>query len=269
MPEILDFQRIVYEYFHKHYREMPWRYSDDPYKILVSEIMKQQTQVERVIPKFLNFIEYFPTVFDLARATPIEVLQQWQGLGYNRRGLFLRQAAQMLVEKYNGAMPQDVAQVDELPGVGYATACAVVTYSYNIPTVFIETNIRTVFIHHFFCDREEVHDEEILPWVEQALDRQSPRDWYYALMDYGVMLKKEHGNAARKSKHYTKQSRFEGSDRKLRGEIVRYLLREGSGSIEGFLTLDASATKVERVVSGMVKDRILAISGDQYSIVAE
>jgi A/G-specific adenine glycosylase len=261
------FIHTVRSYYLTHRREMPWRHIEDPYKILVSEIMLQQTQVERVIPKFLAFTEAFPTVFDLARVTPAEVLGQWQGLGYNRRGLFLKRAAEELVEKYNGVVPRDVALVDALPGVGYATACAVVTYSYNVPTVFIETNIRTVFIHHFFADREDVSDSEIEPLVAATVDQVHPRDWYYALMDYGVMLKKEHGNASRKSKHYVKQSIFQGSDRQLRGKVMRYLLKEGNTSMAGLVLLDANREKVQRVVEGMVKDKLITVSQDLYSIV--
>ncbi len=264
-----DFQKTVRDYYLAHRREMPWRHIDDPYKILVSEIMLQQTQVERVIPKFLTFTEAFPTIFDLARATPTEVLGQWQGLGYNRRGLFLKRAAEELVEKYDGDLPRDVALVDALPGVGYATACAVVTYSYNMPTVFIETNIRTVFIHHFFADREDVSDSEIEPLVATTVDQEHPRDWYYALMDYSVMLKKEHGNASRKSKHYVKQSTFQGSDRQLRGKVMRYLLKEPNSEMDGLALLDASREKVQRVIEGMVKDKLVVVSQDRYSIVEQ
>jgi A/G-specific adenine glycosylase len=267
MDSLLGFQTTVMSYFRQNYRDMPWRYSEDPYKILISEIMLQQTQVERVIPKYLAFVSAFPTVQDLAQATPTEVLSHWQGLGYNRRGLFLRKAAEMIVKEYNGFIPPDVAKVDAFPGVGYATACAVVTYSFNLPTVFIETNIRTVFISHFFPEQVNVDDDDILPLVEQALDRENPRDWYYALMDYGVMLKKQRGNASRKSKHYAKQSRFAGSDRQLRGAFVRYLLREGSSNFEGLAALDADRAKVSRVVGNMVKDRTISIKQDRYAIV--
>jgi A/G-specific adenine glycosylase len=266
MTEIESFKETVYTYFRSHYREMPWRYCEDPYQIMVSEIMLQQTQVERVIPKFLNFTSLFPTPFVLADASNAEVLSEWQGLGYNRRGLFLKAASEMLVTTYKGVMPRDVDLVDQLPGIGAATAGAIVAYAYNIPTVFIETNIRTVFLHHFFADRNDIDDKELLPLVTEALDRDHPRDWYYALMDYGVMVKKTYGNANTRSAHYAIQSRFEGSDRQLRSKIVRFLLTEGSVSPDEVLALDADPEKVNRVIASLLKDGTLAGSGEKLLI---
>ncbi len=219
-----ELRETVYAYYTKEGRvNLPWRLTDDPYAILLSEIMLQQTQVNRVITKFPLFLTKYPSLNDLSKASTQELLSLWSGLGYNRRALWLREGAQRLVGEFGGTIPQDPKALAKLKGIGYATACAVVTYSYNIPVVFIETNVRTVFLHHFFPDREGVHDRELLPLVEAALDRSNPRKWYSALMDYGVHLKKTYKNPAKRSLHYTKQSTFKGSNRQIRGWILKTL----------------------------------------------
>ena len=215
-------------------RDFPWREPEtdgsfDPYKILVSEIMLQQTQVSRVVPKYEAFLQTFPTVKDLAKADLAAVLRAWSGLGYNRRAKFLYQAAQRLMVDYDGQVPNDLESLMTLPGVGRETAGAIMVYAFNQPVVYIETNIRSVFIHHFFKDKQGVSDAELRPQVERALEGQEPRPFYWALMDYGTYLKGSVGNTARQSKHYTKQSTFTGSKRQLRGLVLR-LLGEASAS---------------------------------------
>ncbi len=221
------FREYVYHYYTEYGRhELPWRLTADPYAILVSEIMLQQTQVDRVVMKYKEFLNQFPSLSVLAKAPLKEILSCWSGLGYNRRALWLKETARELVETFGGTVPESPEILVKLKGIGYATACAIVTYSYNIPTVYIETNIRTVFIHHFFSERDTVHDREILPLVEEALDMQNPRIWYYALMDYGVSLKKTFPRVSRKSIHYAKQSPFKGSDRQIRGWLLKNLANE-------------------------------------------
>ncbi len=204
---------------------MPWRLPEadghfDPYKILVSEIMLQQTQVHRVIPKFQTFIERFPTYQDLAAAGLADVLVAWSGLGYNRRAKYLHMAAKQIQAT---GWPKNHQELMSLPGVGANTAAAIMVYAYNQPIAFIETNIRTVFIHFYFQDRDDVADREILPLVEQTLDREHPREWFWALMDYGAHLKRHVGNISRLSRHYNKQSNFNGSTRQIRGAVLRLL----------------------------------------------
>lgn len=226
--DIITFQQTVWDYFNAHRRALPWRISEpdgqfDPYKIIVSEIMLQQTQVPRVIPKFTAFIKQFPTIQSLAAASLADVLMLWSGLGYNRRAKFLWQLAQQVVTEYNGEVPRDAAKLVQLPGIGKNTAAAILAYSFNTPVVFIETNIRTVFLHHFFHDRDGVSDAELMPLVESALDTKNPREWYWALMDYGTFVKQSTPNPSRRSKHFTKQSVFAGSKRKVRGEVLKLL----------------------------------------------
>ncbi len=217
-----QFQKIIWEYYQKHRRRFPWRKTTNPYKILVSEIMLQQTQTARVVPKYFDFLKKFPTIKHLAKSPNSEVLKVWQGLGYNRRALNLKKTAELLVEEYGGTVPEDSILLQTFPGIGKATAASIIVFSYNKPLPFIETNIRRVFIHHFFEGQENVDDKKIMPLVEESLDRENPREWFYALMDYGVMLaQKENANV--RSKHYKKQSRFEGSSRQMRGNVLRLL----------------------------------------------
>lgn len=223
------FARSIWNYYRAHGRhELPWRQPEadgsfDSYKILVSEVMLQQTQVSRVIPKYQEFLLVFPTVQQLAAAKLGDVLRTWSGMGYNRRAKFLWQAAQMVRQDYGGEIPRKLEELIKLPGVGKNTAGAVLTYAFNQPNVFIETNIRAVYIHHFFKDRQGVADQELKPIIEQTWDQNKPREFGWALMDYGSHLKATTGNAAARSKHHTKQSRFEGSLRQIRGQVIQLL----------------------------------------------
>lgn len=183
--------------------------------------MLQQTQVERVVRTYGEFLAEFPDFLSLSRAPLKKILRVWQGMGYNRRAIALREAARIVVRDFGGVLPDSIEKLTALPGIGRATASSTVAFAFNKPSVFIETNIRRVFIHHFFSDKENVRDDEILPLVEKTLDRKNPREWYWALMDYGSMLKKKVPNPNRKSAHYQKQSRFEGSNRQIRGKIVK------------------------------------------------
>jgi A/G-specific adenine glycosylase len=203
---------------------MPWRTTTSPYNILVSEVMLQQTSVERAVAKYGEFIAAFPD-FPALASTPLDtVLRVWQGMGYNRRAIALKRIAGLVVDGYSGILPSDPAVLATFPGIGKATAASIAAFAFNAPVVFIETNIRRVFIHCFFQDSSDVHDREIEPLVAATLDRENPREWYWALMDYGTHLKKNHKNPNRKSAHYTRQPPFEGSRRQLRGKVLRALL---------------------------------------------
>ncbi len=220
-----EFKKEVWKYYGTNRRDFPWRRTTNPYRILVSEMMLQQTQTFRVEPKYKMFLKMFPTVSALARAPIRNVLEAWQGLGYNRRALFLHRAANMVLAKHKGKVPSSMIDLVELPGIGPNTAGAITAFSFNKPVVFIETNIRRVFIHFFFQDRGDVNDAELTPLIEEAVDHKRPRDWYYALMDYGAMLAKKVPNPNRRSAHYTKQTTFQGSRRQVRGKILGLLLK--------------------------------------------
>lgn len=222
-PDLEKFKTTIWEFYTLHGRTFEWRHVNDPYKVVVSEIMLQQTQTQRVAQKFTLFLDRFPNFATLATASLREVLTYWQGLGYNRRGKYLHEIAQTITAQHSGLLPDDPELLQTLPGIGCATASSICAFAFNKPTVFIETNIRTVFIHFFFKNEINVKDCDLLPLIAATVDAKKPRDWYYALMDYGVMLKKTCINPSRKSAHHTKQSKFEGSDRQIRGMIIKLL----------------------------------------------
>ena len=222
------FQRKIYAHCAEHGRDLPWRATSDPYHVLVSEIMLQQTQVQRVIEKYKQFITKFPDFCSLANAALRDILTVWSGLGYNRRALALKETAQIVVTDFNGELPSDASTLATLPGIGRATAGAICAFAYNQPTAFVETNIRTVFIHSFFRDRDKIRDTEIFPLVRETMDTAHPREWFYALMDYGAILKQTYQDLNKKSAHYQKQTPFKDSDRQLRGIILRLLTEKDS-----------------------------------------
>ncbi len=218
------FRSIIYDYYAAHGRAFPWRDTRDPYRILVSEIMLQQTQTNRVVEKYNDFLRAFPDFKILAESTMRDVFAVWHGLGYNRRALALKRIAETVVRDYDSILPDAVGKLEQLPGIGKATARSIAVFAFNKPVPFIETNIRSVYIHFFFPERKQVRDKELLELVERTMDKENPHKWYSALMDYGVMLKSLYPNPSRRSSHYKKQTRFEGSNRQLRGKLLHTIL---------------------------------------------
>lgn len=255
--KITVFQKQVYAHYAMARREMPWRTDTRSYYVLVSELMLQQTQVERVKPKFEKFIARFPDMQTLANTPLSSVLEVWLGLGYNRRARFLQAAAREVCEVFGGELPADAKLLRTLPGVGPNTAGAIMAYAFNKPAVFVETNIRTVYIHHFFHDdTTKVSDKDIAALLEVTMDVSNPRRWYWALMDYGTFLKAKHGNNIARSQHYKKQSTFHGSSRQMRGEIVRRL----SGGAIRMEVLRHSLGNDERfgiALAGLIRDDLV------------
>jgi A/G-specific adenine glycosylase len=235
---IAAFRTAVAEHYLANRRDMPWRETRDPYAVLVSEVMLQQTQVSRVEQKYEAWLAAFPDFASLAAAPLTAVLEAWSGLGYNRRALAIWRAAEIVVTEHGGILPRDPSVLATLPGIGVATARAVATYAYGEFAPFIETNVRAAVIHHFFADADGVTDREIAPVVEATWDRDDPRVWGYALMDYGSHLKRVAANPSRRSSRHVRQSRFEGSDRQARGAFLRALVREG-GAEAGVLAEEA------------------------------
>ncbi len=270
-----QFQKTIRDYFKDHRRDFPWRTEAGsgsdlgelaPYHILVSEIMLQQTQADRVVSKYGSFIGKFPDFEALAEAALSDVLREWKGLGYNRRALNLRRLAIEVMEKHRGELPRDPEALIGLPGIGPGTAGSLLAFAFNIPRPFIETNIRTVFIHFFFHGREEVSDREIMPLIEKTLDRENPREWYYALMDYGVMLKKMHKNPSRKSVHYKKQSPFKGSARELRAQILHQIVLKPSTLAQIAKSLKRERKEVERHTNDLAKEGFVALESGMYRV---
>jgi A/G-specific adenine glycosylase len=281
-----SFQKFLMLFYATYGRDLPWRRTTDPYRILVSEFMLQQTRVERVSTKYQEFLGRFPDVTALARAPRNEVLLAWQGLGYNRRALALHETARRVMDEFHGSIPLDRTILDSLPGIGKATAGAILVFSTNRPGIFIETNIRRVYIHLFFPDSAKVHDREIEPLLGKTLLKKRPREFYYALMDYGSALKKGFGdpsgsaikkgsgdlngshlkkgkqNPNTRSASYSRQSPFEGSDRQVRGMVLRHLLAEGEVREEDLIGLvPVEPGRLERILGDLEREGFLERSG--------
>ena len=271
-PELRAFVEFVAKKGRELYRDLPWRRTYDPYAIWISEVMLQQTQVSRVDGRWQRWLERFPTVDALAAAAPSDVLEEWQGLGYNRRALSVHRAAQAISEA-GGVFPQDPKELVKLPGIGPATAAGIRAFAFNLHGVYLETNVRTVFLHELYPQAEGVPDSELVPLVEltcpasvagaadadgtagadTAVDTAAnadeteltPRSWYYALLDYGAYLKKTIPNPSRRSKSHVKQSRFEGSHRQKRAELLRVLLAHKDEGGAEFETLHQELCQIE------------------------
>jgi A/G-specific adenine glycosylase len=229
--------------------------------------MLQQTQVERVVEKYPLFIRRFPTVIALSRARLATVLRVWQGMGYNRRAVYLRLAAREILRLYGGAVPSGQEELDNLPGIGAATASSIRAFAFNKPSVFIETNIRSVFIHHFFSGKENISDASLLPLLQRTLDTENPRRWYSALMDYGAYLKKQYANPSRKSAHHKPQRAFQGSTRQVRGHIIKLLVEKRKVKKETVYSFSfCDRVTVDRLLQGLQKEGLIRIKKDTLSV---
>jgi A/G-specific adenine glycosylase len=240
MPESIDkFKQTIYQYYAEHRREMPWRVSRNPYHILVSEIMLQQTQVGRVLAKYEEFISRFPDFHSVSKAPLQEVLGVWQGLGYNRRAIALQKICRLVVTEYSGVLPSSTETLQTFPGIGPATAGAICAFAFNQP-------------------------KEILPLVEGTLDSRSPRRWYHALMDYGAMLKKEEENPNRRSAHYSRQAPFQGSNREIRGLILKTLLEKPD--LAEIRLVGKNPKRVQPIITQLIREGFLVRAGNHLKI---
>ncbi|MFZ1301209.1 MAG: hypothetical protein WAQ27_01350 [Candidatus Microsaccharimonas sp.] len=263
--DIKEFQEIIWERGRELFRDMPWRADTQPYYVMVSEIMLQQTQVDRVVPKFEAFIERFPSIDVLATAPLADVLFMWSGLGYNRRAKFLHEAARKIVDEFKGLFPQTQQELVSLPGIGVNTAGAILAYSFNQPSIFIETNVRTVYFYHFFEHKEDVSDTELRAVVEATTDTEHPREWYWALMDYGSFLKRQGIGQNNKSKHYKKQSPLKGSVREVRGQILKLLTTADLEELEMRTELNAD-DRFEPALASLEKEGLVARTGQSFHL---
>lgn len=259
-------RRGVWRHYRTHGRhDLPWRKTRDPYRILVSEVMLQQTQVARVIPKYEAFLQKFPTIHALAAAPLRDVLTLWQGLGYNRRAKALHDAARAIVEQHRGRMPRTETELCALPGIGRYTARAVLVFAYNEPVALLETNIRTVLFAELLHNRTHVPDSELWVRAHEALDTKRPRAWQWALMDYGAHLKARGVRLNHASKHYVKQSAFKGSDREVRGALVRYLTQKKRATVSVLAhALPFPRTRITRQLSTLARDGLVHKERDTW-----
>lgn len=252
--EVRHFQRTVYQNASP-LRSLPWRWIDNPYQVVVSELMLQQTQVDRVLPKFVEFTRRFPSFTVLAQSSFDDVFSQWQGLGYNRRAQNLHNLAKVVLSECSGELPRSKEGLCALPGIGDYTAAAILVFAFQEPTVMIETNIRTAYHHHFFSNQVGVRDAQLLPIIERTIDKNDCRSWFYALMDYGSRLKSLHRGIGQRSAHYKKQPRFIGSNRQARGQILALLSKAGPCRLRQLvIEVGREKDEVERIVGSLEKE---------------
>lgn len=262
------FIQTVWDYYHRYGRHhLPWRQTTDPYQIMVSEVMLQQTQVDRVIPKYQAFIATWPNVETLSSASLGEVLRAWQGLGYNRRAKALHQCAKTVVAAWQGRFPAAEKGLLALPGVGPYTAGAILTFAYNQPVVLLETNIKSALLWHFFNKKELVTESEIKAVATKVVATDNPREWYSALMDYGAYIKKTYGNQNQRTTDYVKQSVFAGSDRQIRGAILRAVSTRSMTSKQLEKQLSAFASeRILKQVTHLEKEGMIERVGKRYQL---
>jgi len=266
---VVAFQDIIKRHYSNRGRKFPFRepsHYNDPYKVLVSEIMLQQTQTDRVVDKYLAFISAFPDFNALAAAPSDAVLKAWVGLGYNRRALALKRTAEEVVSKHGGKLPSSVDELDDFPSIGPNTAASIATFAYNLPVPFIETNVRAVYTHFFFDDDPVTTDAAILGIVERTIDKKNPREWYYALMDYGILLKKAGKDPARLNAGKSKAAPFKGSDRQVRGKILKSLLSSPKKIDVIAKDIGEAEERVARLAARLEKEGFLARTGSRLCI---
>jgi A/G-specific adenine glycosylase len=255
--EVIRFQEIVYQTASP-LRSLPWRWNDNPYHVVVSELMLQQTQVDRVLPRFVEFTRCFPSFGALAQASFDEVFRQWQGLGYNRRAQHLHNLAKIVSSEYSGELPRCREELRALSGIGEYTAAAILVFAFQEPAVMIETNIRTVYCVHFFTGQEGIRDSQLLPIIEQTIDKNDCRSWFYALMDYGSKLKSLHRGIGQMSAHYKKQSKFSGSNRQGRGQVLTLLSRVGPCRLQQVVAeVGRGKKEVEQIVRSLEREAFI------------
>ena len=268
--DIPDFQRLILEWGRDNRRDMLWRNTRDPYKILVSEVMLQQTQVSRVLPKYEEFLCEFPTLKALADSSQASLLRTWQGLGYWNRALRLRDAARVIVNEFDGKFPRDPASLMQLPGVGPYTAGAVACFAFGSTEPFLDTNIRRVYLFFFFPGEDDVPDSRIMEIASRAVWTEDPREWGYALFDYGATELRDR-KINRRSRHYARQPAFEGSFRSFRTQALRHVLAQENMSLSRADLKDFLSRRLatgdhpytpQDVLDALVDDGLLKISPD-------
>lgn len=275
---VKTFQKKILRWYEKNRRDLPFRNTKNPYRILVSELMLQQTQISRVLPKYKEFLKAFPTLEALAAAAQAELLNVWQGLGYWRRAKFLQECARKILKEFGGKFPKEPKTLEALPGVGHYTARAIACFAFQYPEAFLDTNIRRVYLHFFFKNKQNITDKKIFPIAQKAVDAlhgaTSPREWHYALFDYGAIVLKDK-TINRQSRHYHKQSRFAGSLRSFRALAVRFLLNQPGHRVAKTTLASRLAKEIQKqnrpysasqIIDSLLKDNLVKTVGVYIAI---
>lgn len=257
-PEkVRQLRHMIFRWWKDNRRDLPWRHTRDPYKILVSEVMLQQTQVSRVLPKYEEFLRTFPTVSSLAAASPAAVLTVWRGMGYNRRALYLKKTAEAIVSVYKGKFPDSQPELIKLPGLGLYTARAIMVFAFEKNVAMVDTNIRQIITHYLFNGLPQ--SEKV---IHEAADMLVPIgrawEWHQALMDYGALALTEE---KKKMNLIKKQKPFKDSDRYYRGRVVD-LLRLGRVRERILMAAFMKQYSKEsyffgRIIDGLAKDGLI------------
>jgi len=247
--KIITFQEKILSWWKENRREFPWRDTTDPYYIMISEIMLQQTQAPRVVQKYLEFIERYQTLEGLAKATQTDLLSLWSGLGYNRRALWLQEAAREIVK--TDRFPQTSKELRKLKGIGPYTARSILIFAFNYDLATVDTNIRRILIAEGFA-KESTSEKELMFIAEQLVPEGKSRDWHNALMDYGSIVLTSNKTGI---KPVSQQSKFKGSSREKRGKILKYLLDKKSATIDQLSEYTKTSSKqLEPILDKMIKE---------------
>jgi A/G-specific adenine glycosylase len=259
------FQKKILAWYAYHKRVLPWRKKRDPYSIFISEIMSQQTQLIRVIPKFELWMQRFPNIQSLAEASVADVLKYWSGLGYNRRALNLKKAAEIIIKNFNGKFPNTEKELLQLPGIGKYTARALLCFAFNQQVAVVDTNIRKIIITQFSFDGNE---KELYKVAEQLLPKGKAYEWNQALMDYAAaVLKKEKILIPR-------QSKFIGSHRYYRGQVLKYLVEHRKielRNLGAIIKKDYSALDeiwLQKLVQELIREGFIVKKGNVITLVS-
>lgn len=232
--ELRSFRHLVLDWFEENQRDLPWRNTRDPYRVLVSEVMLQQTQVSRVLPKYTEFIEHFPSVAALGAASTGEVLRAWKGLGYNRRAMYLRQTAEAIQLEYRGIFPERISDLERLPGIGRYTARAIACFAFEAHVAIVETNVRRAI--DWFVDpalKTALPQAALEHLAMRLLPPNVAWQWNQAMIDFGALYVP---TRPRNSDRPRPAQRFEDTDRFWRGRIVDVLrVAEGALPFEAML----------------------------------
>ena len=263
-----EFRRKLKRWWRTHRRSFPWRETDDPYAVLVSEIMLQQTQADRVAPKFDAFLARFPDIETLARAENASVLKMWSGLGYNRRALNLKRAAEVVVQEHDGVVPEDETELLVLPGVGTYTAKALLAFAHNRTVAPVDTNIRRIYIRHFGAEAER----DLQAFADTMVPRGQGRNWSSLLMDFGALVCRAKNPACYElglvhrgePRALPKQKPFRDSDRFWRGRVVEVLRERASlpqakikQEVEAFSGEKLTRKRTQRIIESLIRDGLI------------